>query len=410
MTYFTHRLEATHNRRFRLKPHLAFLREIWFLAVSAFGGPQAHIAMVLRNLVKRKAYLTEKELLELMALCQMLPGPTSTQTITAIGFRRGGPSLAFLTLLVWSTPAVLAMGVLAFAYHYMASEVGWTYRSLHYLRPMAVGFVLFAAIKLTPGVVKGKVHGTILAVSALLAALFPASWVFPLLLIAGGATTNFTSKEEARQNQRRFRINWNNLWLFLGIWALAVILGNLTKFRPLLLFENVYRFGSIIFGGGQVLVPMMLEHFVNTKEYISNEEFLNGYGFVHALPGPVFSFSTFIGTLCMQHFGPGGMMIGALIGAVGIFLPGTLLIFFVYPIWEYLKGYNMVTRSLEGINAAACGVIAAAAYLLMDSISFSLTNMVTAGLAVLLIAYSRIPTPVIVLLFIGAGLVEQHLF
>ena len=379
------------------------------MAVSAFGGPQAHVAMVLKNLVYKKHYLEQKELLELMALCQMLPGPTSTQTITAIGFRRGGPILAFLTLMVWATPAVLVMALLAFAYHYMASEVGWNYSTLRYMRPMAVGFVLYAALRMAPGVVQTRIQGTILGSTALLAAFFPASWFFPLLLVGGGVVTNFTSREEAQTKNRRFPINWNNLWLFLGIWALAVILGNLTQARPILLFENIYRFGSIIFGGGQVLVPMMLEHFVSTKAYLTSEEFLNGYGLVHALPGPVFSFSTFVGTLCMQDGGAGAMLLGALIGTFGIFLPGTLLIFFVYPIWEELKNYRIVTRSLEGINAAACGLIAAAAYLLMDSIAFSAPNVGAAALAMLLMRWHRIPTPIIVLLFIAAGLFVEKI-
>lgn len=410
MPQVTRLLKRPRTHHGPLKRHLAFLREVFILAVSAFGGPQAHIAMVLKNLVRRKKYLTEKELIELMALCQMLPGPTSTQTITAIGYRRGGPVLALLTLLIWATPAVLIMAALAFGYHYMATEVGWQYNFLKYLRPMAVGFVLFAAVRLAPGVVKSPVHGLILAGATLIAILFPTSWIFPLLLLGGGLVTNFTSQEQAKPKQAWLRINWNSLWLFLGIWAIAVILGNLTKARPVLLFENTYRFGSIIFGGGQVLVPMMHEHFVSTKAYLSSKEFLNGYGFVQALPGPVFSFSTFVGILCMQSYGPGGMLLGGLIGAVAIFLPGTLIIFFVYPVWENLKKYRVVTRSLEGINAAACGVVAAAAYLLMKPIGFGPANLAMTVLTVLLLMFTRIPSPFIVLGFVLAGLGAQHLF
>ena len=121
-----------------------FLRDVLLLAVSAFGGPQAHIAMFIKILVKKRAYVTEEELLELNALCQILPGPTSTQTVTAIGFRIGGPNLAYLTLLVWMLPAVTIMTTAAILLgQYQANNLDLAFTK--FIQPMAVGFVSFGA-------------------------------------------------------------------------------------------------------------------------------------------------------------------------------------------------------------------------------------------------------------------------
>ena len=148
---------------------------------------------------------------------------------------------------------------------------------------------------------------------------------------------------------------------------------------------------------------MMYEQFVNFKDYLTSQEFLAGYGMVQALPGPVFSFSTYAGGMAMKDMGITGHIMGALIGTVGIFLPGTLLIFFVTPIWESLKQYPFIQRSLEGVNAVAAGMVAAAAYLLMQSIGFNFLNIGVAIGTFLLLMFTRIPSPAIVLFCLLLG-------
>ncbi|PSR06211.1 MAG: chromate transporter, partial [Bacteroidetes bacterium SW_10_40_5] len=182
-------------------------------------------------------------------------------------------------------------------------------------------------------------------------------------------------------------------------------LGAITQAKSVLLFENTYRYGSIIFGGGQVLIPMMYEQFVLYKNYLTSQEFLAGYGIVQALPGPVFSFSTYVGGMSIKNLGTFGHILGSLIGTVGIFLPGTLLIFFVAPIWESLKKYAFIKKSLEGINAAAAGMVAAAAYILFDSIGFDPINISVIAVTFFVLMFTRVPSPVIVFLFLILGLI-----
>jgi chromate transporter len=155
-------------------------------------------------------------------------------------------------------------------------------------------------------------------------------------------------------------------WFLLPCWVRPT--KSIPEFLPVRLFENFYRNGSLIFGGGQVLTPMLYTEFVQyaPKQYLTSEEFLSGYAFVQGLPGPVFSFSSYIGALAMRDYGIVGEIGGAVMSAAGIFLPGTFLIFFMIRIWEGLKKFRPIRASLEGINAASAGLVAAAAVLLLQ--------------------------------------------
>src|SRR5688572_14224327 len=135
--------------------HYIFLRDVLVLALTAFGGPQAHIAMMFKLLVEKRRYLTDKELIELNALCQILPGPSSTQTLTAIGFRLGGPNLAYLTLLVWMLPAVAFMTTAAILMSDI-QEKSWSTQFTRFIQPMAVGIVAYGAYRISLRTVKSK--------------------------------------------------------------------------------------------------------------------------------------------------------------------------------------------------------------------------------------------------------------
>jgi chromate transporter len=382
--------------------HLEFLKDIFIIAVTAFGGPQAHLAMILNKLVNQKQYIKEQDLLELIALCQILPGPSSTQIITAIGLKKGGKLLAFVTLLFWMLPAVIIMTTIVLLFSYI-EEAGLSFDFIRFLKPMAIGFVLYAAIHITRTIIKTRVQSLIIVGATLLTIFLRTPVIYPLALLAGGLITNFTGQAPAHQKKKPFEIRWTYLTAFFAILALAAILGAITNFKPVILFENTYRYGSIVFGGGHVLIPMMYEQFVNFKDYLTSEEFLAGYGMVQALPGPVFSFSTYVGGMALKDMGTTGHIIGALIGTVGIFLPGTLLIFFVTPIWESLKQYPFIQRSLEGVNAVAAGMVAAAAFLLMQSIGFDFLNIGVAIGTFLLLMFTRIPSPAIVVFCLLLG-------
>jgi chromate transporter len=387
-----------------LRPrNIIFLKDVASLSLTAFGGPQAHIAMMLRLMVEKRNYLSEKELLELNALCQILPGPASTQTITAIGFKVGGPNLAYLTLLVWIAPAAIIMiaaGLIMSFLEGKGAPLGFT----RFIQPMAVGFVAFAAWRISSKVVYTKGGIVIMVVSAILAFFFRSPWVFPLLLLAGGSLTALRFQKQPVLEKKPMKVEWANFLLFVGVLVAAALLGRYTQLRAVLLFENFYRNGSLIFGGGQVLVPVMYTEFVEFKGYLNFKEFMSGFALVQALPGPVFSFCSYIGTLSMRPYGWGGQILGGVVSTIAIFLPGTFLIFFVIRFWEELRKYRVIQASLEGINAVGSGMVCAAAIMLYHPIENTPYNFGLVVLTFALLLWTRIPAPALILTGLAAGL------
>jgi chromate transporter len=386
--------------------YFIFLRDIFILSVSAFGGPQAHLALMFETMVNKRNYLTEDELIELHALCQILPGPTSTQTITALGFKIGGPNLAYLTLLVWMLPAVSIMITAAIGISTL-QERSISIDFTKYIQPMAIGFVTFAAYKISVKVVHTRLAMGLMIIAAVVSYFIKNPLIFPIILLLSGSITAFKYKAHPEEADKQIKVDWRNFILWAAVLAFFAILGGITRERTVLLFENFYRNGSLIFGGGQVLIPLLYTEFVEFKDYLSSEEFLSGFGIVQALPGPVFSFSAYIGSLAMRDLGVAWQVLGGLIAAAGIFLPGTFLIFFVIRFWEQLKKYRMVKASLEGINAASSGLIIAAAFLLfqpLESDANAIDIAVLIGTFIVLM-FTRIPAPFIIVGGLIAGLI-----
>ncbi|WP_243900391.1 chromate efflux transporter [Hymenobacter defluvii] len=394
------------GQRTRRVRGLIFLKDVAALSLSSFGGPQAHIAMMMRLLVEKRRYLTTAELLEISALCQILPGPASTQTITAIGFRLGGPNLAYLTALLWVLPSVVIMTVAGISISYLDKSL--VARLMQYIQPVAVGFVFYSAYKIGRKVVQTKTSTALIVASALIAYFFQLPWVLPLLLLIGGLITTFRYRNLPQQEKKTLQIEWANGILWLAVLLVAAVVGSYTKLLPVRLFENFYRNSSLVFGGGQVLAPLFYAEFVEFKHYLSGPEFLSGYGLTQALPGPNFSLAAYIGALAMRTGGYGlsGQLLGAAVGAVGIFLPGTLLIFFAIRFWDHLKQYRVVQASLEGINAVAAGLVWAAALLLYHPLPDTTINIVLVVATFLVLLWEKIPSYILV----GVALVAGVLF
>ena len=386
--------------------YFIFLRDIFILSVSAFGGPQAHLALMFETMVNKRNYLTEDELIELHALCQILPGPTSTQTITALGFRIGGPNLAYLTLLVWMLPAVSIMIAAAIGISTL-QEKSISIDFTKYIQPMAVGFVTYAAYKISVKVVHTRLAMGLMIIAAVMSYFIKNPLIFPIILLLSGSITALKYKAHPEEKDKKIEVDWRNFILWAAVLAFFAILGGITRERTVLLFENFYRNGSLIFGGGQVLIPLLYTEFVEFKDYLTSEEFLSGFGIVQALPGPVFSFSAYIGSLAMRDLGIFWQVLGGLIAAAGIFLPGTFLIFFVIRFWEQLKKYRMVKASLEGINAASSGLVIAAAFLLFQPIEndANVINITVLLGTFIVLMFTRIPAPFIIIAGLVAGLI-----
>lgn len=383
-----------------------FLKDVFVLSISAFGGPQAHLAMLFDTMVKKRKYLSEKELIELHALCQILPGPTSTQTITALGFKIGGPNLAYLTLLIWMLPAVSIMITAAIGISTL-QERNISIDFTKYIQPMAVGFVTYAAYKISVKVVHTRIAMGLMIIAAVVSYFIKNPLIFPIILLLSASITALNYKRLKKERDKSLSVDWRNFILWAAVLVFFAILGGITRERTVLIFENFYRNGSLIFGGGQVLIPLLYTEFVEFKHYLTSEEFLSGFGIVQALPGPVFSFSAYIGALAMRDQGVMWEIAGGLIAAAGIFLPGTFLIFFVIRFWEQLKKYRVVKASLEGINAASSGLVIAAAFLLFQPIENN-ANVVNITILVgtfTVLMFTRIPAPLIIVGGLIAGLI-----
>ncbi|HCX23204.1 MAG: chromate transporter [Flammeovirgaceae bacterium] len=384
--------------------YIIFLKDVLILSLTSFGGPTAHLALFLDMMVEKRAYISEKDLMELYALCQILPGPTSTQTITAIGFKIGGPSLAYLTLLIWALPAMTIMICLGLMVN-MFESLDVSLDFLKYIQPIAVGVVGYSAYRISSSVVSTRTGFFLMIISIMAAMSFRTPWAFPIMLLIGGFVTAFKYKKQPVEEKTSIKINWSNFFLWLGVLVFAAVLGHITQYLPIRLFENFYRNGSLIFGGGQVLVPLLYTEFVEFKDYLTSEQFLSGYGFVQALPGPVFSFSAYVGTLSMRDTNIAQQVLGGVMAAAGVFLPGTFLIFFVSRFWEDLKKYRMVKASLEGINAVSSGMVIAAAFLLFEPIPGTPINYILMLGTMSLMFFTRIPTPFIILAGLVTGII-----
>lgn len=372
-----------------------FLKDVFICSLGAYGGPEAHLGVFTEQMVARGKYLDEADLIELTALCSILPGPSSTQTIVAIGHRTGGPWLALLAMLVWALPVLTVMTVLSFLYRFLAG-CGISADVLGYVGPMAVGFIVLAAFRIGRKVVNDSTTAALMVFGAVTTYFVRAPWIFPLVLLVGGAVGVLTGREKGLWNRVRLAPPWRYLLAFALLALGGIALARFTDNRPARIFESFYRYGYLVFGGGQVVVPIMHGELVEARAWMTNGEFLTGYGLVQGLPGPMFSFAAYAGGLAARGGSAPFQVLGAAIGGIGIFLPGLLLIYFVYPVWEKLKQIRAVRVSLRGVNAVAAGLIAIAAVILMQASGFSLDKLAVTAATVALLASRKVPAPAIV--------------
>jgi len=389
--------------------HIIFLKDVFLLALAAFGGPQAHFVMFHNILVKKRGYISEEELIELNSFCQILPGPASTQTLTAIGFKIGGPRLAFLTLLVWILPACFLMTSAAIGILYL-QEKQLSLNFTRFIQPMAIGFVFFAAYKIGLLVVRTKVSYVIFIISAVISFFVETPAIFPIIMIMGGIATTFRwKKQKIEEKKEPLKIEWGNLILYAGIFIGAALLGKITDALPIRLFENFFRNGSLIFGGGDTLSALLYKEFVEFKGYLTRDEFLTGFAVQKTLPGPLFAYSSYIGALSMREYGILGEIVGGLVAALGIFLPGTILIFFVIRFWIKIKQNRVIKASLEGVNAASAGVVTATGLTLFWPMMQMPLNESTLHISIIfstvaVLIFTKIPAPYIIFTGLLAGI------
>jgi len=365
--------------------------------LTAFGGPQVHLGFMQYRFVEQRKDVTTEELLEYNAFCQLLPGASSTQTIILVAHKRGGTLLAFITLLVWILPATILMALAAILYSYF--DFMQQLKSLRLLQPMAIGFIASATIVLYKKSINSTITKVIFICSSIIILLiFKTPWAIPLVIIFSGLATNFSKKRIPNDGAAPKAIQWGGLIIFISIFIIAGFLSEQAtrhhwqNQKTFNLFENNYRFGSMVFGGGDVLMPMMYEQYVarpnsahikkSKREVlkISKEAFLTGSGIVRAMPGPVFSIASFTSALLLKEKGVSWQITGAFIGSLGIFLPSFFIVLFFFPIWQNLKKYAIFYRSLEGIYAAVVGIMLGAMLYFIKDIALEIDKFTTFNL------------------------------
>lgn len=409
--------------------HWLFLKEIFKIAITAFGGPEVHLALFSKKLVNEKRFFSQTELMETYSVCHLLPGPSSTQTITTLGYRYGGAKLGFLTLLIWIFPSFVILTFLSFFYLSLPPEA---LHSLRYIQHLAVAFIIVASVKMLKPLFNDKVSIWLAFFAFFICALLrhplesyiKTPWMFPIVLLTGAGISYFINRHSEFHKEKKLVFNWVYLAAFGVLFISAAIIGKLTHNIYAVLFENNFRFGSIVFGGGNALYPMIFEQFVKFKKMINYDEFMIGVGLVQATPGPVFSVAGFFSGIALQNHGITEQIAGCFIGTIAIFLPGSLLAFWLFPVWKSIKKFRFFQRSFNGIIATSTGLVAASAYLLFlplgmnwkEPNNFFYTNIVyqnpvnwinVAIIAVIctLMFKTKISSPVWVLLAILAGII-----
>ena len=384
---------------------LEVLGAFFKLGVSAFGGPIAHLGYFRDEFVRRRAWLDEASYADLVALCQFLPGPASSQVGFAIGLKRAGPLGALAAWTGFTTPSAVLM--IAFAYGAAAMTGRLALGAIHGLKLVAVAVVAQAVLgmarTLTPDAKRAAI-----ALGAVAVVTFAWSAAAQILAIGLGALAGLVlCRESAGQvpEARAFRVSraagFAALAIFLVLLGGGPVLSALTRSDAIARFDAFYRSGALVFGGGHVVLPL-LQHAVVDPGWIGQDRFLAGYGAAQALPGPLFTFGAYLGAA--MPTAPNGIA-GGLLGLVAIFLPGLLALVAALPFWGLLRARAGAQAAMRGANAAVVGILAAALYNpLWTSAVLSPADFAIAAAGFVLLAAFRAPPIVVVALGVAAGL------
>jgi len=332
------------------------------LGLTSFGGPIAHLGYFHDEYVARRKWLDEKSYADLVALCQFLPGPASSQVGIAIGIARAGLPGAIAAWLGFTMPSALALIAFAFGIGALggSAATGW----LHGLKVVAVAVVAQAVWMMARTLCPDRGRATI-AVLATIVTLAWASAAGQVLSIAVAGLIGwrfFPTSDVTSTSHMRFPIGRRlGVAAWIVFFALLFALPLARQIAPshaLEIFDSFFRVGSLVFGGGHVVLPLLQAEVV-APGWVTNEQFVAGYGAAQAVPGPLFTFSAYLGAV--MNSAPNGWS-GAFLALVAIFLPSFLLIVGSLPFWDFLRSKSGFQSALRGINAAVVGLLLAALY------------------------------------------------
>ena len=342
-----------------LEPFLVFLR----LGLTSFGGPIAHLGYFRQEFVERRKWLTEQTFADLVALCNFLPGPTSSQVSYSIGMTRGGIPGAISAWSAFTLPSAIIMLLAAYGIHWVSGEQGASW--LHGLKVVAVAVVAQAVWSMATKLCTDRTRISFAFVAAVIILLTNSSWV-QVLTIALGALAGWKliraeapperSEMFTRLPNRVQSISSMAVFAFCLLIVPLLAAGKRDGWLPL--FDSFYRTGSLVFGGGHVVLPLLQAEVV-PKGWVDNNTFLAGYGIAQALPGPLFSFAAYLGAA--KSGSPTGWLAG-LWCLFAILLPPILLVTGLLPLWNRLRASAAAQSLLAGANATVVGILLAALY------------------------------------------------
>lgn len=350
--------ETTKTDRNPWAVFLIFLR----LGLTSFGGPIAHLGYFRDEFVTRRQWLTERSYADLVALCQFLPGPASSQVGIALGLSRSGYAGALAAWVGFTLPSAIAL--ILFAQGITSYGDAMPSGVLHGLKVVAVAVVAQAVWGMARNLCPDASRITIMAAATCFVLLVPSAWgqVGVIAIAAAIGLLLFKPQQGAAHDplpismRRRVGLFWLTLFfaLLMGLPFLAAMFPN----QMLSIVDAFYRAGSLVFGGGHVVLPLLQAEVVPSG-WVSNDAFLAGYGAAQAVPGPLFTFSAFLGASMNQA--PSGWL-GGLVCLLAIFAPSFLLVVGALPFWERLRHNTRTQAALLGINAAVVGLLLAALY------------------------------------------------
>jgi chromate transporter len=338
------------------------LRVFLRLGLISFGGPIAHIGYFRDEFVMRRRWLDDATYTDLVALCQFLPGPASSQVGMSIGLMRAGYLGGFAAWAGFTLPSAIALILFAYGAHALVGPVG--VGLLHGLKLVAVAIVAQAVFGMARTLCPDRQRASIAAVATVLVLYSGSSITQMSVILLGGIAGLLVCRTSAPVSTAPVAVPVSRRVGIASLTIFIVLLFGLPLFRGfgssqgVTLFAAFYRSGALVFGGGHVVLPLLRDAFV-APGWVSDSTFLAGYGAAQAVPGPLFTFAAYLGAV--EQPSPHGVL-GAVLGLVGIFLPGMLILLGALPFWDSLRARPNAQAAMRGINAAVVGLLGAALY------------------------------------------------
>ena len=375
----------------------------FLLGCYSFGGPTAHIGFFHKEFVERRKWLSEQHYADNVALCQMLPGPASSQVGMSIGFERGGFFGALVAFIGFTLPSALAMILLAAGYSELAG-VPAAMGVLQGIKLFAVAVVADALVKMGRSLCPDRPRITLAVAASMVMLLLPGVWTQVVVILSAGIAGYILYQKNA-EDQEGHAVKGSKVAAFtaatlflVGLFLLPVV-ASMFDNQALSLFDSFYRAGALVFGGGHVVLPMLQAEVVYPGG-VTPDAFLVGYSAAQAVPGPMFTLAPFLGGVFAGSFS----LVNAMSALIAVFAPSFLLLVAVLPFWNRLKALPKLRAAITGINAAVVGLLLAALYDPVITLAIKgAEDVALALLAWVLLAVWKLPVAWLVVGYAGLG-------